>query len=252
MNEKNYSIIIPFYNEENNLIELHYELLEQLKKISSDKRKFQLIYVDDGSNDNTLLNIKSLDFNNFEYMIIENIINLSQSISLKNAIKESAYENIIILDGDLQNDPKDIPQMINIYENEKKSIDVVCGWRKFRKDNFFTRILPSLVANFLIRLLFKSKIHDHGCALKIIKKNVFNESNMWGDFHRLFLARIAHYKLNITEVQVNHRVRKDGKSNYGCGRIANVLIDLFYLKFVNLNKKNSIYFFGKISILLFY
>ena len=148
------------------------------------------------------------------------------------------------MDGDMQNDPNDIVNMISEFEN---GIDMVIGWRKNRKDNFFTKSLPSIIANFVVRLFSKSRIHDHGCAFKILKKNAIDELTNWGDFHRLLAARLANNDYIIKEIVINHKSRVYGKSNYGFGRILKVLIDLLYLKFFRNYKRESIYFFGLFS-----
>ena len=163
----NYTVIVPFYNEEENISSFNKELINNLKKIDNGKRYFEIIYVDDGSEDKTFEELKKLIKNIFETLIIKHRTNLSQSAAINTGISQSKYENIVIMDGDLQNDPDDLSKMIMEFE---KGTDMVIGWRKNRKDNFFSRTLPSYIANFIVRLFSKSKIHDHGCAFKILKK----------------------------------------------------------------------------------
>jgi len=148
----------------------------------------------------------------------------------------------------LQNDPDDINKMIIEFE---KGADMIIGWRKNRKDNFFLRSLPSIIANFVVRLFSKSKIHDHGCAFKIVKKNTIDELTNWGDFHRLLAARLANNGFEVREIEVNHKKRIYGNSNYGFSRVLKVLIDLLYLKFFKNYKRQSIYFFGLFSFFSF-
>ena len=138
--------------------------------------------------------------------------------------------------------------MINEYE---KGTDMLIGWRKIRKDNFFLRTLPSLIANYLVRTFSKSKIHDHGCAFKILKKNIIDDFTNWGDFHRLLAARLANNGYQVNEIEVKHNRRIHGRSNYGFGRILKVIIDLLYLKFFKNYKTQSIYFFGLFSFFSF-
>lgn len=163
----NYTIIVPFYNEEKNILSFNRELIENLKKNDDGKRKFEIIYVDDGSKDGTFNELNKLSTNPYETLIIKHRTNLSQSAALNTGIDQSKYENIIIMDGDLQNDPNDLNKMVAEFE---KGTDMIIGWRKNRNDNFFTKVLPSVIANYVVRLFSKSKIHDHGCAFKILKK----------------------------------------------------------------------------------
>jgi glycosyltransferase involved in cell wall biosynthesis len=244
----NYTFIIPFYNEDQNITTLNDEIIKNIKKLSDEKRNFEIIYVDDGSTDKTFDVLKKLNTNNIDTTIIRHRINMSQSAALNTGISHSKYENLIILDGDLQNDPDDVNKMINEFE---KGADMIIGWRKKRKDNFLLRSLPSIVANYVVRLFSKSKIHDHGCAFKIIKKNTIDELTNWGDFHRLLAARLANNGYNVREIEVNHKSRIYGKSNYGFSRILKVLIDLLYLKFFKNYRRQSIYFFGLFSFFSF-
>ncbi len=240
----NYTVIVPFYNEEKNISSFNNGLINNLKKIANSNRNFEIIYVDDGSKDNTFEELKKIASNVFETSIIKHRSNLSQSAALNTGIGESKFENLIIMDGDLQNDPEDLVNMVNEYE---KGTDMIIGWRKNRKDNFFTRTLPSVVANYIVRIFSKSKIHDHGCAFKILKKNTMDDLTNWGDFHRLLAARLANNGYDVKEMVVKHNNRIHGTSNYGFSRILKVLIDLLYLKFFKNYKRQSIYFFGLFS-----
>jgi|TARA_Y100000294_G_C8513225_1_gene319680 glycosyltransferase involved in cell wall biosynthesis len=244
----NYTLIVPFYNEEKNISSFNAELINNLKKIDNEKRSLEIIYIDDGSNDETFNELKKLDTNPFETLIIKHRNNLSQSAAINTGLMQSKYENIVIMDGDMQNDPGDLSKMISEFE---KGTDMLIGWRKQRKDNFFSRTLPSIIANFIVRLFSKSKVHDHGCAFKIFKKKVIDDFTNWGDFHRLLAARVANNGYQVSETEVKHNNRIHGNSNYGFGRIFKVLIDLLYLKFFNNYKTQSIYFFGSFSFISF-
>ena len=244
----NYTLIVPFYNEEKNISSFNNELINNLKKIDDGKRNLEIIYVDDGSNDQTFEELKKLNTNTFETLIIKHRSNLSQSAAIYTGIHQSKYENIIIMDGDLQNDPNDLTKMVSEFE---KGTDMIIGWRKHRKDNFFSRTLPSTIANFIVRLFSKSKIHDHGCAFKILKKNIIDDFTNWGDFHRLLAARVANNGHKVNEIEVKHNSRIHGQSKYGFGRILKIFIDLIYLKFFKNYKTQSIYFFGLFSFFSF-
>ena len=244
----NYTVIVPFYNEEKNISSFNNGLVNNLKKISNTNRNFEIIYIDDGSKDNTFSELKKLNSNNFETIIIKHRTNLSQSAALNTGISESKFENLIIMDGDLQNDADDLVNMVNEFE---KGTDMIIGWRKNRKDNFFTKTIPSIIANFIVRVFSKSKIHDHACAFKILKKETIDDLTDWGDFHRLLAARLANNGYEVKEIVVRHNNRIHGNSNYGFGRIFKVLIDLLYLKFFKNYRRQSIYFFGLFSFFSF-
>ena len=244
----NYTVIVPFYNEAKNISSFNYELINNLKKIDNGKRNLEIIYVDDGSSDETFNELKKLSINTVETLIIKHRTNLSQSAAINTGIGQSKYENIVIMDGDLQNDPNDLAKMVSEFE---KGTDMLIGWRKHRKDNFFSRTLPSTIANFIVRLFSRSKIHDHGCAFKILKKEIIDDFTNWGDFHRLLAARLANNGYQVNEIEVKHNSRIHGRSNYGFGRILKVIIDLLYLKFFKNYKIQSIYFFGLFSFLSF-
>ena len=226
----NYTVIVPFYNEAKNISSFNYELINNLKKIDNGKRNLEIIYVDDGSSDETFSELKKLSINTVETLIIKHRTNLSQSAAINTGIGQSKYENIVIMDGDLQNDPNDLVKMISEFE---KGTDMLIGWRKHRKDNFFSRTLPSNIANFIVRLFSRSKIHDHGCAFKILKKNIIDDFTNWGDFHRLLAARIANNGYQVNEIEVKHNSRIHGRSNYGFGRILKVIIDLLCLLYTS-------------------
>ncbi len=244
----NYTVIVPFYNEAKNIPSFNNELINNLKKIDNGKRNLEIVYVDDGSSDETFNELKKLSTNTVETLIIKHRTNLSQSAAINTGIGQSKYENIVIMDGDLQNDPNDLAKMVSEFE---KGTDMLIGWRKHRKDNFFSRTLPSTIANFIVRLFSRSKIHDHGCAFKILKKEIIDDFTNWGDFHRLLAARLANNGYQVNEIEVKHNSRIHGRSNYGFGRILKVIIDLLYLKFFKNYKTQSIYFFGLFSFFSF-
>ena len=244
----NYSLIIPFFNEAESLKNLLYKVESHLLKIKDKKREFEIILVDDGSKDKTFNNLKKFSSKKIDTLIIRHKKNYSQSSALLSGILHSKYKNIITLDGDGQNDPNDILKLLKMYE---KGLDMVIGWRKNRNDNFISKVLPSLIANFFVRFFTNSKIHDHGCALKIFKKDKLDDLTNWGDFHRLLAARFSYNNYVVKEVEVKHNKRKFGQSNYGFTRIINVILDLVYLKFFKNYKTQSIYFFGFSSLVIF-
>ncbi len=242
----NFTIIIPLYNEAKNISLLNKELTSALIKIKKKYiHKFEIIYVEDGSTDNTFNILRKIK-NKVETKIIKNNSNLSQSDAILNGLGLSKFKNIILLDGDLQSDPKDIIKLVNKYE---KGYDLVHGNRRNRKDAYFSKILPSKIANFFVRLFTNSNISDHGCALKVFKKDLIIKNNFFGDFHRLMAAQIESSNSKISEIDVNHRPRKYGTSNYGMERISKILIDIIFVKFLKNNK--PYYIFGKLGLFSF-
>ena len=242
-----FSIIIPIFNERDNINPLNAEILSSIKSLEdNNSHKFEIIYVDDGSTDNSLEILKKLK-NEVNTKIVKNKKNFSQSQSILNGIEVSSSENIILMDGDMQNDPKDLIKMIDIFSKDPKL--VVHGARKERKDYYITKILPSKIANYLVRQFTNSKIKDHGCSLKIFNKNIINLENFFGDFHRLFAAQLDK-SIEIVEVEVNHRARSYGKTNYGFERIFKVLVDLIFIRFIN-NDKSYFYTLGILGLTSF-
>jgi len=243
----NFSIIIPLYNEKENVNQLNEELTTSLSKLENKNHEFEIIYVDDGSTDNTLENLKILK-NEIKTIILKNNKNLAQSKSIMNGIEVSNYDNIILLDGDLQNDPNDIIKMVDVY-SQKENI-LVHGYRKNRNDPYFTKILPSKIANYIVRKFTNSKILDHGCSLKIFDKRMINLNDFFGDFHRLFAAQI-NKDIELVEMEVNHRPRQQGNSNYGFERVFRVLIDLIFMGFFK-KERSSFYTLGFLGLFSFF
>ncbi len=245
----NFSIVIPLFNESENISNLNNEILKVIEiLLAENKFNFEIVYIDDGSTDNTFQILNNLN-NSTSTIIIKNEKNLSQSTSILNGIENSSYENIILLDGDMQNDPNDFIPMIKEYIKNENT--VVHGYRKYRKDPYWSKILPSKFANFIVRKFTNSKISDHGCSLKIFNKKIIETENFFGDFHRLFAAQINQKIISIKEIEVNHRPRIKGKSNYGFERIFRVLIDLIFMNFTK-NERSYFYTIGFLGLLSFF
>jgi len=242
-----FSIIIPLYNETENITQLNSEILQALASFKNTNHKFEIIYVEDGSTDNTLEILKKLN-NTIKTIIVKNIYNLGQSKSIMNGIDISNYNNIIMLDGDLQNDPHDIIKMIDVYSKNENAL--VHGYRKKRNDPYMTKVLPSKIANFIVRKLTNSKILDQGCSLKIFNRRMIDISNFFGDFHRLFAAQISN-EINVIEIEVNHRPRIKGESKYGFERVFRVFIDLIFMKFSK-KKRSAFYTLGILGLFSFF
>ena len=238
------SIIIPVYNEQDNLKPLLDELNTVRKIINADT---EVIFVDDGSTDSTNSILKEFAANNKSIKLIAFNRNYGQTQAIAAGIANSKGDTIILMDSDLQNDPKDIPALLAQLNN----YDVASGWRKNRKDKFFTRILPSNTANFLISFFTGVKLHDYGCTLKAYKKEFLSSISIHGEMHRFLPAYCAWQGAKICEVIVNHRARKSGKSKYGLNRIFKVILDLLVVKFLLSYLTKPIYVFGGTAIISF-
>ncbi len=239
------SIVIPVYNEEENLEELVKELKTSLKFQKIDN--YEIILVDDGSEDKSWEIIRKFSEKDKNIKGIRFTRNFGQTSAIYAGFQNANGDIIITLDADLQNDPSDIKKLIKLME---KGYDVVSGWRKERKDPFLTRILPSKIANWIIGIVTGVKLHDYGCTLKAYKKEIVKNIKLYGEMHR-FLPALAHMVgAKITEIPVNHRERKRGKSKYGLSRTFKVILDLFTVKFLGAFQTKPIYLFGGIGIML--
>ena len=243
------SIVIPALNEEESIPSLVDELNAELE---SANLEFEIIIVDDGS----ITSLKKI-ISNPRVQVLENSFNRGQSFSILKGIEHSSYEYIVTLDGDGQNPPSEIIKLVDEFNKDFENVDVVCGYRKNRRDKF-VRSLYSKVANFLIRLITKSKCKDLGCSLKIFKKEMVEDIKYNGDIHRILIPLFEFRNYRLKQIEVEHFERKYGKTKYGFERVTAVIVDsiLLYLTdgFVNtarysLSKLSFI--FGAISALLF-
>tara|TARA_Y100001958_G_C21237737_1_gene564596 strand:- start:1587 stop:2480 length:894 start_codon:yes stop_codon:yes gene_type:complete len=243
------SIVIPALNEEESIPSLVDELNAELE---SANLEFEIIIVDDGS----ITSLKKI-ISNPRVQVLENSFNRGQSFSILKGIEHSSYEYIVTLDGDGQNPPSEIIKLVDEFNKDFENVDVVCGYRKNRRDKF-VRSLYSKVANFLIRLITKSKCKDLGCSLKIFKKEMVEDIKYNGDIHRILIPLFEFRNYRLKQIEVEHFERKSGKTKYGFERVTAVIVDsiLLYLTdgFVNtarysLSKLSFI--FGAISALLF-
>ncbi len=233
------SIVVPVFNEEDN-INLLYESIE--KSVSGLKIPWELILVDDGSQDNSLEKIKSLVKQNPERL--QAVVlrrNFGQTAAIAAGIDQSKGDVIVLLDADLQNDPADIPLMISKIE---EGYDVVSGWRYNRQDNYLTRTLPSHIANWIISSVTGVHLHDYGCTLKAYKREVLTGFHLYGEMHRFIPVYANSVGARITEVKVHHHPRKYGKAKYGLERTFKVILDLATVKFLTSYANKPIYIFG--------
>jgi len=235
---KDLSIIIPVFNEEENLSILHSKILDVMQSINLD---YEIIYIDDGSSDNSykiLLNLKSTNVK-----IIKFRKNFGQTPAMQAGIDNSSGKIIIPLDADMQNDPNDIPKLIKMYNN---GYDLVSGWRKKRHDNII-RVIPSKIANLIISRFTGTNLHDTGCTLKAYNGEILRSIKLFGEQHRFIPAIFSEYSDKITEVEVNHNPRLYGQSKYNFSRITKVIFDLLAISYWKKYKDRPIYFWGKFS-----
>ena len=215
------SVVVPVFNEEGNVRELHREILEVCKK---ENYKFEIIFVDDGSKDKTPEICKGLK--PLKYIRMRK--NFGQTAAMDAGIKASQYDYIVTMDGDRQNDPADIPKLVKYLEDN--NLDIVSGWRKNRKDTVMKKF-TSRVANFLRGIIVKDHIHDSGCSLKIYKKECFDHINLYGEMHRFIPALLKIKGFEVGEVVVNHRPRTAGVTKYNWKRTVKGFVDMISLWF---------------------
>ena len=235
------SLVVPVYNEEENIAPLHARIQEALKE-----HDFEVIYVNDGSTDGSRSNLEKLARTDPRAKIIHFVRNYGQTAALTAGIRNASSDILITLDADLQNDPHDIPKMLTVLD----SCDVVCGWRKDRKDNFLIRTLPSKIANALISKLSNVHLHDYGCTLRVYRREFIHDIPLYGEMHRFIPIYVTWAGAKIEEVPVTHHPRVRGYSKYGLWRIPKVLLDLTTLKFLRDFFVTPIYFFGWVGIFI--
>ena len=239
---KNYdliSIVIPFFNEEANVS----AMLENVTSVLSSKYNYEIIAIDDGSTDNTFAQLKEVRKKIPELRIIKFRRNFGQTQAMQAGIDNAAGNIIITMDGDLQNDPADIP---NLLTKMAEGYDVVSGWRKQRKDNIL-RCIPSKVANFLLQYVTGVKIHDNGCSLKAYDASILKTVRLYSEMHRFIPAFAFLRGARVGELVVKHHPRTRGVSKYGFSRIWKVLIDLFTLRLVLNFSERPMVWFGLMS-----
>lgn len=234
------SIVVPLYNEADNVILLTEKIHESLKDYM-----YQIIYVDDFSTDDTRKTIEKMNDSKVHLIVLKK--NYGQSLALAAGIDYAEGDYIVTMDGDLQNDPSDIPEMLRYAISE--DYDVVTGIRQKRQDSWVKKI-PSKIANFLVRGITKLDVKDNGCALKVFKKDIAKDLNLYGEMHR-FITLLAHLEgAQIKQVPVKHHARHSGISKYGLERVFKVVADMMLLLFIRKYFQRPIHFFGIFGFLL--
>lgn len=240
------SIIVPLVDEQENVSSLCQELVGLM---DGQTQRYEAIIVDDGSQDQTVAHVQQAIGSDDRFTIVVFTRNFGQSAALAAGFRLASGRVIVPIDGDGQNDPADIPLLVSRLD-EPPGWDIVSGWRKNRQDKFFSRCLPSVVANRIIqKITWTTEIHDFGCSLKAYRRDVLDDVHLYGEMHR-YLAAICKWRgARITEMVVNHRARRAGASKYGLNRTFKVLLDLLTVKFMGDYLTKPIYFFGKLSLI---
>ena len=236
------SIIVPVYNEEENIREFHEELSGVLRK---HKLQAEVVYVNDGSQDQSAALLDEIARKDKRAKIVHFRRNFGQTAAISAGFEYAKGDIIIPMDADLQNDPADIPA---ILEKVREGYQVVSGWRKHRQDRMLSRKLPSWIANYIISRISGVHLHDYGCTMKGYRKEVVKDIRLYGEMHRFIPVYARWEGARITEIVVNHRARTRGVSKYGIGRTFKVILDLLVIKFLEFYYDRPIYPLGGFGI----
>lgn len=236
------SVVVPLYNEVDNVVELHRELTAALSGMG---RPYEILLVDDGSNDGTALKLRDVEAADPRVRVLTLRRNFGQTAAFSAGFDHARGDVVVTSDGDLQNDPSDIQHLVAKLD---EGYDMVCGWRRERHDPL-SRRLPSFFANRLISWATGVHLHDYGCSLKAMRAFVVKGIRLYGEMHRFIPAVASDMGVTLAEVRVNHRPRRRGASKYGLGRTLRVLLDLFTVKFLGAYGKRPAHLFGLMGLL---
>ncbi len=238
------SVVIPMRNESLSVAELYKELTAVLEGFA---RPYEIIAIDDGSTDDTFAQLASLQSLDPRLRVIRFRRNFGQTAAFAAGFAHARGQFIVTSDGDLQNDPRDIPGMVELAE---RGPDIVAGWRKDRKDPFLNRRLPSMIANAIISMSTGVKLHDYGCSLKVFRAEVVKPMKLYGEMHRFLPAIASEMGVTIEEKIVHHRKRRHGTSNYGISRTLRVVLDLLTVKFLISYSTRPLHIFGLLGFMM--
>jgi glycosyltransferase involved in cell wall biosynthesis len=236
------SVVIPVFNESPNLRTLHRELTETLTAWG---RPYELIFVDDGSTDDSFAILAGLQQDDRATRVVRFRRNFGQTAAFAAGFRLARGTVIVTSDGDGQNDPRDIPMLV---ERLEEGADIVCGWRRHRQDRLFTRRVPSIVANRLISHATGVPLHDYGCSLKAFRAEVVKPLRLYGEMHRFIPAIASEMGVRVSEVEVHHRARTQGASKYGLSRTIRVILDLLTVKFLLSYSTRPLQIFGLVGL----
>jgi glycosyltransferase involved in cell wall biosynthesis len=236
------SVVIPIHNEAPNLEQLYRECTEALERWG---RSYELVLVDDGSTDESFAILKRLYQSDRRLRVVRFRRRFGQTAAFAAGFALAQGRLIATADGDLQNDPRDIPALVARLD---QGFDIVCGWRKDRKDAFLNRRLPSMIANRVISFATGVRLNDYGCSLKVFRAEVVKPLRLYGEMHRFLPALASEVGVRIAELPVNHRARVHGRSNYGISRTIRVLLDLMTVKFLLSYSTRPLQIFGLLGM----
>ena len=237
------SVVIPMRNESLNIEGLLRELTSSLTSFG---RSYEILAIDDGSTDDTFQQLVAAQAREPRLRVIRFRRNFGQTAGFAAGFAHARGRYIVTSDGDRQNDPSDIPGMIQMLEQQ--DLDIVCGWRKDRKDTFINRRLPSMIANAIISFATGVKLHDYGCSLKVFRAEVVKPMKLYGEMHRFLPAIASEFGVSIGEKVVKHHARTQGKSNYGISRTLRVVLDLMTVKFLISYSTRPLQIFGLVGV----
>ncbi|MGE3609199.1 MAG: glycosyltransferase family 2 protein [Bacteriovoracaceae bacterium] len=240
------SIILPIYNEQDNIPQLIQEIEETILPL---KIEFEILAINDCSKDRSLEILEKLAQTRSYLKVISFFTNSGQTAAFDAGFKNAQGQIVVTMDSDLQNDPRDIPKMMKLID---EGHDYVTGWREKRQDGLFLRKIPSLIANFIIRKVTKTKLKDLGCSLKVYRKSVVDQLHLYGEMHRFIGVLIESMGVRVAQVPVNHRPRMAGVSKYGINRTFKVILDLLTVWFMKGFRSKPVYVFGGTGLFCFF
>src|SRR6476661_2899263 len=237
------SVVVPMRNEAPNVEQLYRDVTASLSLFG---RSYEIVAIDDGSRDDTFAKLAELQQKDARLRVIRFRRNFGQTAAFSAGFAHARGRYIVTSDGDLQNDPRDIPAMIELAQE----FDIVAGWRKNRQDAFLNRRLPSMIANWVISQVTGVKLHDYGCSLKVFRAEVVKPMKLYGEMHRFLPAIASEMGVTITERVVNHRKRLHGTSKYGISRTIRVVLDLLTVKFLISYSTRPLQIFGLLGLMM--
>ena len=238
------SIVIPLVDEAPNLEQLYRELTETLVEFGRD---YELLFIDDGSTDATFELLARFQASDARVRVLRFRRNFGQTAAFSAGFAHARGQTIVTIDGDLQNDPRDIPALVGQLE---QGYDIVCGWRRRRHDAWLTRRVPSMIANWIISRSTGVRLHDYGCSLKAFRAEVVKPLKLYGEMHRFIPALASEIGVRVDEMVVNHRPRTRGRSKYGLSRALRVILDLMTVKFLLSYSTRPLQMFGLVGLLM--